>query len=97
MKNAYDEDEFLKLKSKAVFVRTVTMNYCGRITRVTPTEIVLEDASWIADTGTRLSNFLKGEFSSSTEIEPFHDKVIVPRTAIIDATIWSAALPREQR
>jgi hypothetical protein len=82
---------------KAYFIRTVTMNYTGKLVRVTAGELVLEDAAWIADTGTRLSTFLKGEFSSSTEIEPFAGAVVVPRTSIIDATQWAVALPREPK
>jgi hypothetical protein len=82
---------------KNYFIRTVTMNYTGKLVAVTPGELVLSDASWIADTGSRLMNFLKGEFNSNTEIEPFSSQVIVPRTSVIDATLWTVVLPREQR
>jgi hypothetical protein len=63
-------------------IRTVTMIDTGRLLRVTPTEIVLEEAAWIADTG-RFSDALKSlEFS---EVEPFPDgEVIIGRGAIID-------------
>jgi hypothetical protein len=82
---------------KNYFIRTVTMNYTGKLVRVTDGELVLQDACWIADTGTRLHKFLQGEYGSSTEIEPFSNLVIVPRTSIIDATIWGVALPKEAR
>ena len=64
-------------------IRTVTMFDTGRVLRVTPTEIVLEDAAWIADTG-RFSEALKKlDFN---EIEPFPDgEVIIGRGAIVDA------------
>ena len=55
----------------------------GRLLRVTPTELVLEDAAWIADTG-RFSDALKA--ASFNEVEPFPDgEVIIGRGAIIDA------------
>ena len=67
-------------------LRTVTMIDVGKLVEVTDNELVLENASWIADTG-RWANFLsKGEYDES---EPFPDgKVIVGRQAIIDAVIW---------
>lgn len=82
---------------KNYFVRTVTMNYTGKLVAVTDKELIFDGAAWIADTGTRLSNFLKGEFNGNSEVEPFHSRVIVPRGSVIDVTVWSAALPREQR
>jgi hypothetical protein len=64
-------------------IRTVTMIQTGRLVRVTRTELVLEEAAWIADTG-RFSDALKSlDFN---EIEPFPDgPVIVGRGALIDA------------
>lgn len=68
---------------KHYLIRTVTMIDTGRLVEVTPTELVLEDAAWIADTG-RFSDAIKsGAFS---EVEPFPDgRVIIGRSAIIDA------------
>lgn len=64
-------------------IRTVTMIDTGRVVRVTPTEIVLEDAAWIADTGRFADAVKNGNFN---EVEPFPDgEVIVGRSAIIDA------------
>ena len=64
-------------------IRTVTMIDTGRLVAVTPQELVLEDAAWIADTG-RFSDALKS--LSFNEVEPFPDgKVIVGRGGIIDA------------
>lgn len=82
---------------KNYFIRTVTMNYTGRLVRITDGELVLADCCWIADTGSRLHRFLQGEYVSNTEIEPFGEEVIVPRTSIIDATLWTVALPKEAR
>lgn len=82
---------------KSYFIRTVTMAYTGKLEKVYEQELVLSSASWIADTGTRLSDFLKGNFNSSTEIEPFENIVIIPRGSIVDISIWGSQLPREQK
>lgn len=68
---------------KVYLIRTVTMIQTGRLVRVTPQELVLEDAAWIADTG-RFADALRAcEFA---EVEPFPDgQVIVGRGAIVDA------------
>lgn len=79
---------------KIYLIRTVTMIQTGRLVAVTPQELVLEEAAWIADTG-RFSDALKtGNFS---EVEPFPDgQVIVGRGAVIDAIQISVA-PRERK
>lgn len=75
-------------------IRTVTMIDTGRIVRVTPTEIVLEEAAWIADTG-RFADAVKA--AKFNEVEPFPDgEVIIGRGAIIDACKISTA-PRSQK
>jgi hypothetical protein len=79
---------------KNYFIRTVTMYYTGRITRISDTDIVLEDAAWIADTG-RFHNALKG--GTLNEVEPFINPVIIPRGVVVDATIWDHELPRVQK
>lgn len=72
---------------KHYVLRTVTMIDVGRLVEVTDQELVLENASWIADTG-RWNEFLKsGKYS---ECEPFPDgRVIVGRGALIDAMVWT--------
>ena len=75
-------------------IRTVTLYYTGRITSITGSDLVLSDAAWIADTG-RFNDCLKnGELN---EVEPFVSDVILPRSGIIDATIWDHELPRVQK
>lgn len=75
-------------------IRTVTHIQTGRLVAVTPQELVLEDAAWIADTG-RFADALKScEFN---EVEPFPTgRVIVGRGALIDA-VEINKLPREQK
>ena len=68
---------------KPYLIRTVTMIDTGIVKAVYPTEIVLTDAAWIADTGRFSDAIAKSEFG---EVEPFPDgEVIVGRGSIVDA------------
>ena len=78
----------------AVLVRTVTFFYSGRIVLLTPEEIVLEDAAWIADTGRFATALEKGTLE---EVEPYRGPVSISRAAVVDATTWAHALPREAK
>ena len=54
--------------------RLVTLYYTGRVKRVTPKEIILEDAAWIADTG-RSSLVASKEFRlCGHQTRKFHDE-----------------------
>ena len=77
---------------KNVFIRTVTMNYTGKLVAVTEKELVLEDVAWIADSG-RFNEALKS--GKLNEVEPFPaGKVIIGRDGA-EVSIWAHALPRE--
>lgn len=78
---------------KNYVIRTVTMIDVGKLVAVTESELVLEDASWIADTG-RWHKFLAdGVYSES---EPFPDgQVIVGRGAVVDAVLWKHGVVRK--
>jgi len=79
---------------KSYFIRTVTMNHIGRLININDKELLLEDASWIADSG-RFHNALKdGELD---EVEPFVSNVIINRDCIIDITEWLHKIPRSQK
>ncbi len=80
-------------------IRTVTMTLCGKLKWVGDKELVLEFASWIADTG-RFSDALK-DVNVLEEVEPFPEgDVIVGRGAIVDAVIpaWKCShLPKVKK
>lgn len=77
---------------EAVFIRTVTMHYTGRLVRVTAGELVLTDCAWIADSGRFHVALAKGTLS---EVEPYPDgEVVVPRDGVIDVCRWMHDLPR---
>jgi len=71
-------------------VRTVTMTLLGRLSAVYKKELVLNDASWVADTGRFSKALATGELN---EVEPFMKDAIVSRNGIIDVTEWIHALP----
>lgn len=66
------------------FLRTVTMAHTGRLVKVTPNELVMTDAAWIADTG-RFSDALASETFSEVEPFPAGEPVIVGRGSLVDA------------
>ena len=78
----------------AYLIRTVTYFYTGRLVGITDSELILEEAAWIADTG-RFADALKtGKFN---EIEPYPGQVLVSRAAIVDACPCVFELPRSQK
>ena len=79
---------------KTYLIRTVTMIDTGRLVAVTPQELVLEDAAWIADTGRFADALTNAEFA---EVEPFPPgRVIIGRGSIVDAVEIKKA-PRSQK
>ena len=72
-------------------IRTVTMMDVGILLYVDDHELVLADASWIADSG-RFNEFLST--GKPNECEPFPGEAIIGRGAIVDSCIWTHALPR---
>ena len=79
---------------KNYFIRSVNYHYTGKLVSVTDTDLVLEDAAWIADDGRFTTALKSGAFD---EIEPYVNSVIIERGGILDATIWNHPLPREQK
>ena len=80
--------------NEAYLIRTVTHITIGIVEAVGEKEIIMRDASWIADTG-RYHNALKE--GTLSEVEPYVSDVIIGRGAIVDATRWLHDLPREQK
>ena len=71
---------------KPYFIQTVTHYYLGRLTGITENELVVCDASWVANTG-RFNEFIDG--GEPAENEPYRTSshVIISRGALISATI----------
>lgn len=80
---------------EAYIIRTVTMTLTGRLEKVTSQELVLSTAAWIAETDRFMQTIKEGKLK---EVEPYGDReVLVGRGSIIDATVWTHPLPREQK
>lgn len=78
-------------------IRCVTHYQVGRLVGMTEEkELVLEDASWVPDTG-RFHNALRDGVNALNEVEPFPGQVLVGRGAIVDAAPWSHELPTVQK
>jgi hypothetical protein len=68
---------------KNYLIRTVTMIDTGKLVAVGPTELVLEQAAWVADTGRFAGALQSCDFN---EVEPFPEgKLILGRGSVIDA------------
>lgn len=82
-----------------VFIRTVTHYYTGRIVVVTDSDVGLEDAAWIADTGRFADALRDGIGVKSGEVEPYPSgvRVFVSRGAIVDFCEHRARLPGSQK
>ncbi len=76
------------------FIRTVTMHLMGELILLNNKELVLKNASWIADSG-RFHDFLRD--GKLNEVEPFVSDVIINRDCIVDATRWNHELPKDQK
>lgn len=68
------------------FIRTATYFQLGRLKSIIGNFLVLENASWISDTG-RFYEFLSR--GTCSEYESFPNDVFVPMDSIIDATTWN--------
>ena len=77
------------------FIRTVTHHHTGKLVAVTPTELVLKNAAWIADDG-RLTDSLKTGTFNEVEMFPPDADVIVGRGSIIDA-VKISTIPVSQK
>jgi hypothetical protein len=81
------------LIGQAWFFRTVTYFIVGRITKRIGNFFLLEDASWIADTGRFMDCIKSGTYN---ECEPV-GAALVNTASIVDAFPWNHQLPDKQK
>lgn len=79
-------------------IRTVTFTYLGNLMGVGEKEILIGDASWIANTG-RFSNMLKEGVTvqDKSQIEPCNADIVIGRGAIVDMIPYNHELPTKQK
>jgi len=84
---------------KNYLIRTVTHIQVGRLVDINDKEVLIDNASWVADTGRFSDALLSGlESESDSEIEPFGDGVVlVGRGAIVDVVEYKHELPDKQK
>lgn len=78
---------------EAYFIRTVTYHVIGRVKVVKGAFLVLDEASWIADSGRFSKAMEKGELN---EVE-YVGRAIVSLNAIADAYPWPHKPPKETK
>lgn len=86
-------NSFQDFVGKKIFVRTVTYHLLGRVKKIVGNLILLDEASWIADSG-RFMDFIKE--GKTNEVEPVGE-VYVNISSIVDLYIWKNSLPKEQK
>ena len=77
---------------KAYFLRTVTYHLVGTVKEIKGQFLVLENASWIADSGRFMQAIQEGKLA---EVEPVGD-AFVNITTVTDAFPWVHPLPDKQ-
>jgi hypothetical protein len=94
-KNTTERNPLDAYMGKAVFIRTVTHHYTGRVVELIGSNVVrLTEAAWIADDGLFSAALAEGKLN---EVEPYQDDVLVFLNATIDVTEWKHKLPRERK
>jgi hypothetical protein len=79
---------------EAYLFRTVTHIDVGRVKELIGDFAILEDASWIADTGRFHDCLKKGIFS---EVEPYPNYAGVNTASLINFAPWEHELPKDQK
>lgn len=79
----------------AYLFRTIGYHWLGKVASIRGKFLVLEDATWVADTG-RYSESLSGKIAelSSSELEPSPRPVVLNTDHITDAVSWPFQIPK---
>lgn len=83
---------------EAYFFRTVTYHTLGRVKKIVGNFLVLEEASWVADSG-RFNEFInEGKIENqSVEIEHLEINPVLSLTSVVDAFPWKFKLPNKTK
>lgn len=83
-------DDFV---GKKWYIRTVTYHQVGKCVKRVGMFLILEDASWVADSGRFMQALKTGKLD---EVEPVGD-CLVNLNAVADMFPWRHDLPKEQK
>ena len=75
-----------------VLIRTVIFHYIGRIEFIDDTDIILAEASWLAESERFGETLRTGKVR---ELEAYPDGVGLARQSVVDWCEWSHDLPRD--
>ena len=81
------------LVGKSYFIRTVTYHLVGRVKSVMGVHLILESASWVADSGRFMQAIKDGRLN---EVEPVGD-AFINLASYTDAFPWNHPLPVTQQ
>ena len=84
--------DFSDFVGKKLFLRTVTYHILGKVIKQVGNLLLLENASWVADSG-RLMDFIKN--GEASEVEPVGEWFVNAST-IVDGCVWQHELPKKQ-
>lgn len=88
------KEEELPFKiGESYFIRTVTYFLVGKLNAIKGNFLIMESASWIADTGRFHQCIKNGDFE---EIEPVGE-VWLNISSIVDVYPWKHKLPKDQK
>jgi hypothetical protein len=75
------------------YIRTVTYHSVGKIVKIVGSLFMMEQASWVADSGRFMQAIKEGKLD---EVEPV-GKMFLAINSIIDIFPWNHNLPTEQK
>lgn len=93
-------DDFETLINNPVYVRTMGAIKLGRLLKVTPTVLILDQASWLADPdmdggeGRAQENVLKNGLGRRPDVQRYSDPIFLNRGVTETLTRWRHALPK---
>ena len=99
IKDQLGEDSFKEVAvlddmvGEKFYFRTVTYHLVGKVTKRLGSFLVLEDCSWVADSGRFQQAILDGALS---EVEPV-GRALINLDTVCDAFPWVHELPKEQK
>jgi len=77
------------------FFRTVTYHMVGKVKKRLGNFLVMEDATWVADSK-RFNDCIKNGFSSEAELEPVGE-ALINLDSVVDAFPFKHKLPTKQQ
>jgi predicted CopG family antitoxin len=86
-------NSYSDLVGQKLFLRTVTYHILGKVTKIVGDILVLETASWVADSGRFMNAIQTGELN---EVEPLGDWFVNLMT-VTDFGLWKHDLPTKQK